>query len=64
MNLLMVNPNLAIVDRHQIPLIRELEKCGVDVIPLQIRHSRTLGGGFHCVTLDVRRSGTLEDYYQ
>lgn len=64
MNLLMVNPNLAIVDRNQIPLIKELEKHGVDVIPLQIRHARTLGGGFHCVTLDVRRSGTLEDYFQ
>lgn len=64
MNLLMVNPNLAIVEQNQIPLITELERHGVDVIPLQIRHARTLGGGFHCVTLDVRRSGTLEDYYQ
>lgn len=64
MNFLMVNPNLAIVDKSQIPLIRELEKHGVDVIPLQLRHARTLGGGFHCVTLDVRRSGTLEDYFQ
>lgn len=62
MNLLMVNPNLAIVDRNQPPLIKELEKRGVDVIPLQIRHAKTLGGGFHCVTLDVRRRGTLEDY--
>lgn len=63
MNLLMVNPNLAIVDQAQTPLIRELEKRGVDVIPLQLRHARTLGGGFHCVTLDVRRTGLLEDYY-
>ncbi len=64
LNLLMVNPNLAIVDQNQIPLIKELEKHGVDVIPLPIRHARTLGGGFHCVTLDVRRKGTLEDYFQ
>ncbi|MDF5727789.1 MAG: inosamine-phosphate amidinotransferase 1 [Rhizonema sp. PD38] len=63
MNLLMVNPNLAIVDLAQTPLIRELEKHSVDVIPLQIRHSRTLGGGFHCVTLDVRRTGELESYF-
>jgi N-dimethylarginine dimethylaminohydrolase len=63
MNLLMVNPNLAIVDKAQTPLIRELEKRDVDVIGLQIRHARTLGGGFHCVTLDVRRTGSLEDYY-
>ncbi|MEZ6094832.1 MAG: hypothetical protein R3C03_11460 [Pirellulaceae bacterium] len=56
MNLLMVRPDLAIVDRHQSHLIRELESRKVNVIPLQIRHARTLGGGFHCVTLDVRRS--------
>ncbi|MEG4363954.1 inosamine-phosphate amidinotransferase 1 [Microcoleus sp. C2C6] len=62
MNLLMVNPNLAIVDKAQFPLIRELEKRGVDVIGLQLRQSRTLGGGFHCVTLDVRRTGSIENY--
>ncbi|RUS93317.1 hypothetical protein DSM106972_096730 [Dulcicalothrix desertica PCC 7102] len=62
MNFLMVNPNLAVVDKNQYPLIRELEKRNVDVIPLQLRHSRTLGGGFHCVTLDVRRQGSLENY--
>lgn len=63
MNLLMVNPHLAIVDKNQIPLIRELEQRKVDVIPLQLRHARTLGGGFHCVTLDVRRTGSLECYF-
>ena len=26
--------------------------------------SRMMGGGFHCVTLDVRRRGTLEGYFQ
>jgi len=25
------------------------------VIPHELRHSRTLGGGFHCVTLDTWR---------
>lgn len=62
MNLLMVNPNLAIVCKKQTPLIRLLKEYGIDSIPLQLRHGRTLGGGFHCVTLDVRRAGTLRDY--
>jgi N-dimethylarginine dimethylaminohydrolase len=61
-NLLMVNPKLAIVDRTQKPLIAELERRKVEVVPLQLRHARTLGGGFHCVTLDVGRRGTLESY--
>ncbi|MDX2230586.1 MAG: hypothetical protein NW220_13175 [Leptolyngbyaceae cyanobacterium bins.349] len=63
MNLLMINPSLAIVDKNQTPLIKKLERYGVDVVPLQLRHARTLGGGFHCVTLDVRRTGTLENYF-
>lgn len=63
MNLLMVNPNLAIVEKNQLPLIRLLEKHRIDVIALPTRHSRTLGGGFHCVTLDLLREGNPESYF-
>src|ERR1700761_1295342 len=62
MNLLMVSPELAIVDERQVDLIRLLNANGVDVEPMRLTHARTLGGGFHCVTLDTRRAGTLEDY--
>lgn len=62
MNFIMVNPSLAVVNDKQVPLIRALEAHGVGVAPLPMRHARTLSGGFHCVTLDVRRRGTLEDY--
>jgi glycine amidinotransferase len=62
MNFIMVNPSLAVVNDAQIPLIRALEAHGVDVVGLPMRHARTLSGGFHCVSLDVRRRGTLEDY--
>jgi N-dimethylarginine dimethylaminohydrolase len=43
--------------------MRLLEKRGFDVIPLRLRHAKMLGGGPHCVTLDVRRSGKLERYF-
>jgi glycine amidinotransferase/scyllo-inosamine-4-phosphate amidinotransferase 1 len=62
MNLLMLSPDLAVVDAHQTPLISALERKGIDVLPLSLRHGRQLGGGFHCVTLDTRRTGTLETY--
>lgn len=62
MNLLVVNPHLVIVDAQQTALIKMLEHHQFDVIPLTLRHGRKLGGGFHCVTLDVRRNGELEDY--
>lgn len=55
MNMLSVDTNTVIVDRQQIDLIENLEKARFTVIPLQMRHSRTLGGGFHCVTLDLAR---------
>lgn len=61
-NLLVVNPNLVIVEKSQTPLIKFLEKRDFEVIPLQLRHARRLGGGFHCVTLDIRRKGKIEDY--
>jgi N-dimethylarginine dimethylaminohydrolase len=63
MNLFSINPNLVVVDRDQTALIRLLEKQGLDVVPLKLRHSRMMGGGFHCVTLDIRRKGTLQRYF-
>jgi N-dimethylarginine dimethylaminohydrolase len=55
MNMLVVDPHTVIVDRHQIELMRKLEQWSFTVIPHKLRHSRTLGGGFHCVTLDTWR---------
>jgi len=55
MNMLVVNPTTVVVDRHQPELISTLKQHKFDVIPLELRHSRTLGGGFHCVTLDLIR---------
>ena len=56
MNMLVVNSKTVIVDRHQTELIKTLESYRFTVIPLELRHSRTLGGGFHCVTLDLERA--------
>ena len=55
MNMLVVDPETVIVDRHQTELIKTLESSRFRVIPHELRHSRTLGGGFHCVTLDLVR---------
>ena len=63
MNLFSINPNLVVVDLDQTALIRLLEKQGLDTIPLKLRHSKMLGGGFHCITLDTRRKGTLQQYF-
>lgn len=63
LNFLSVNEDLVIVDEKQEELRRILSKHSIDTIGLPMRHSRTLSGGFHCATLDVRRKGTLQDYF-
>lgn len=55
MNMLMLDPETVILDATQTQLITILRQHGIDTIPLTLSHSRTLGGGFHCVTLDTRR---------
>jgi hypothetical protein len=63
LNLLSVNERLVIVDENQTELMKELQRWGIESMGLPMRQSRTLSGGFHCVTLDVRRKGTLENYF-
>src|SRR5262249_57715462 len=63
MNAFSINPNLVIVDGNQPTLMKLLEREGLDIIPLKLRHAKMLGGGPHCVTLDVRRRGTLQRYF-
>lgn len=55
MNTLSIDSNTVIVDKKQTELIQDIECHGITVIPHELRHSRTLGGGFHCVTLDTWR---------
>jgi N-dimethylarginine dimethylaminohydrolase len=63
MNILSVDPNTVVVGKDQTQLIKVLEGKGFTVIPMPMRHARTLSGGFHCATLDLRRRGTLENYF-
>lgn len=55
MNAFSIDPRTVIVDAAQTDIIQKLEQRGFTVIPHTLRHSRTLGGGFHCVTLDTWR---------
>lgn len=55
MNCLSIGPKTVIMDAAQTEIITMLERRGFTVIPHTLSHSRTLGGGFHCVTLDLWR---------
>jgi glycine amidinotransferase len=56
MNLLSISPNCVILEKHQENLRKELKKYKIDSIMVPGRQQRTLGGGFHCVTLDLVRN--------
>ena len=55
MNILSVDPDTVIVDDVQTGLMENLRSHGFQIITTSMRQSRTLGGGFHCVTNDVER---------
>jgi glycine amidinotransferase len=40
-----------------------LDKLGMEVIPVELRDAYAFGGGLHCCTADVYREGTLKDYF-
>jgi N-dimethylarginine dimethylaminohydrolase len=55
-NLFSVNPNLVALLEGQNNLRKQLESYGIECAMLPGRQQRTLGGGFHCVTLDLLRA--------
>ena len=62
LNLLSLSPELVAIEKRQTSLMRELARHGIESLPIQLRHTRTMKGGPHCVTLDLVRDGAFEDY--
>lgn len=62
LNVLSLSPDHVLVNKDCTGLISTLEGHGFDVTPVQHRHRRLFGGGFHCFTLDTVREGELHDY--
>jgi glycine amidinotransferase len=63
MNILMLDPKTAVVEAAERPTIALLESLGCAVIPCAFDRVYAFGGGFHCCTCDIRRSGRLESYF-
>jgi glycine amidinotransferase len=61
-NVLSLDEERVLVQDIQVPLMRSLERAGFTPIPCRWRHGRSLGGGFHCMTLDIRRRSTCVSY--
>jgi glycine amidinotransferase len=63
LNVLSVSPDTVLVNEACPELIRMLEVAKFTVVPVQHRHRRLFGGGFHCFTLDTVREGSVPEFY-
>ncbi len=51
------------VEKSEIYQAEQLDKLGMEVIPVELREAYAFGGGLHCCTADVYREGSLKDYF-
>lgn len=63
LNLLMLDERTAVVERAEQPMIDLLKSLGCDVLPVPFDRVYPFGGGLHCCTVDIRRTGSLQSYF-
>ena len=63
MNVLVLDPKTVCVEKSEIYQADQLDKLGMEVIPVELRDAYAFGGGIHCCTADVYRQGELQDYF-
>ena len=63
LNVFMLDPKRVVVEEQQVSLMRAFESWGFTPVPCPFIHYKMFGAGLHCATLDVRRRGTLESYF-
>ncbi len=63
MNTLSLGPKTICVMDKEKPYMEQLDRLGLEVVPLAYEKVYPFGGMIHCSTLDVYREGSLEDYF-
>lgn len=63
LNMFSLDEERVVVERHQTTLIKELATWGFEPVPCAFEDYTFFGGSFHCATLDVRRRGGCESYF-
>jgi glycine amidinotransferase len=63
MNILMLDPKTVCVEAQETRQMEQFDQLGFEVIPVPLYDVAAFGGGLHCASADVRREGTLEDYF-
>ena len=63
MNCLVLDPKTVCVEASEHAQAEQLDRLGMEVIPIPFRDAYAFGGGLHCATADVYREGGCEDYF-
>ncbi len=63
MNCLVLDHKTVIVEASEVHQLEQMDKLGMNVIPVHFRDAYAFGGGLHCATADVYREGGCEDYF-
>ncbi len=63
MNCLVLDHKTVIVEASEKAQLEQMDKLGMNVIPIDFRDAYPFGGGLHCATADVYREGKMEDYF-
>ena len=52
-----------VVEASETKQMEQMDKLGMEVLPMPFRDAYPFGGGLHCATADVHREGSCEDYF-
>lgn len=63
MNTFALGPKTICVESHETAYMEQLDKLGIEVVPVPYEHVVPFGGSLHCTTLDIYRESKLEDYF-
>ena len=63
MNCLVIDHKTVCVEASEVHQMEQMDKLGMNVIPVPFRDAYVFGGGLHCATADVFREGGCEDYF-
>lgn len=63
MNVLSLDAGTVCVEASETALMAQLDRRGLNVIPVPFWDVAPFGGGLHCATLDVHREGLMEDSF-
>ena len=62
-NTLSLAPNTVCISDKETGYMDQLDKLGLEVVPVAYEKVYRFGGMIHCSTLDIYREGGCEDYF-